>query len=462
MFFLLHQYTIINLPHLPDLKWGTLTVALTHFQFLKIRPTILPSMSQTMVEEESESATESSEHAEEFILDSTLRCTLCDFNLNIASGAFKVCSHPLLHVPVCIVCIENYTKEYDPSMISEVCTWCLQGGFLFQCGDEECNRCICEDCIVKWVPEVLEEINESEDDDWRCFVCQPSPTLDKLISARQKGHEASLYKGLYFDSDRFRDLIKTKADNSDETPYQITEDESNQARELLDMVITERHNAEAVLLDDQKLLQVRTEIESELGEHHPKVEEEVEAFLEHWNMHKEIMQKQQDELMESMDLVGIDCSAVAAYADERWNRRQIQRNPELQKLEEENERMAAVSSLPTNSNTGITGCTVSNGSSSVVVGTSSSKSLSDEKLDNFDPTDLFTDWDGYEDEEAKRGAVYSPYPSETVAADSFVQMYSTMPEVPHNRYPKVFEETVPREVLRGIYYRRLRRLVLIC
>lgn len=383
----------------------------------------------------------------EYILDPLLICSGCEFNLNSKNGVFKICSHPLLFVPMCIPCLETYTEEHGKvEDINEVCAWCLNGGELLECGDEECGHCFCAECITRWLGiEVLDVIKT--DDEWRCFICQPSPTLDKLTSARENGYIASLYNDLYFESERFNEWTLARTEERDGSEFQIKEEEIIKVGEFFDLILSETNKANYILEDDASLRRKRTEIAAELGDDTEKVDTEMKIFIEQWQTHVDILTRQHDQLVEWMDLVGIDSDHIRKEVDERWNKCLRDRNPDLARLELENEQRASI--VVTNAPT------ARNGNST---NTTQAVVQREGPTDKYNPEDLFTDWDGYEEEEAMNGHRFSPrFSEEIVNADPFVIMYSDKPAVPHNRYPKIFEKHVPREILRGIYYRRMHR-----
>jgi hypothetical protein len=390
-----------------------------------------------IVEEEALESNDDDETTEEFILDPLLMCTWCEFNLNSRSGVFKICSHPLIDVPMCVVCLENYTEEHTLiEDMSEVCAWCLHGGDLFECGNDECGQCFCGECVTRWFGEkVLDEINN--DDEWLCFICKPSPALDDLSAARQSGYVASLYNDLYFESSRFNEWTLARTEERPVDAFKIKKKEISRAGELLDLILSEMNKAHFILDDELILQRKRTEIAAEIGSDDEKVEAEMKVFVDQWKLHIDILTRQHDELIEYMDLVNIDSDAIREEVDDRWNKRLRERNPDLIRLELENERTASTTGIATSSSR-----------------VDSHKDAADTQ---YCSDDLFTDWDGYEEKLSKRDVVYTPFPPDIVMADPFVQMYSDKPEVPHNRYPKEFEKTVPREMLRGLYYRRLYR-----
>ncbi len=106
-----------------------------------------------------------------------LICTLCFHDLNHRS--YKVCEHPILPVPLCILCNDTakeiFDKEYDSS---EICNWCGDGGDMLICSKVsitgvECGRAFCRDCISNNLgPLKLEAIDQS--DDWFCLLCDPA------------------------------------------------------------------------------------------------------------------------------------------------------------------------------------------------------------------------------------------------------------------------------------------------
>ncbi len=111
-----------------------------------------------------------------------LVCTLCNHDLN--HSAYKVCPHPIIPVPLCIICKENVdvslTKTSD---FSDLCNWCGKqeddlDSDLFLCSNilensVECPHAFCQSCLAENLGEKLaDDIKKA--DNWYCLVCDKS------------------------------------------------------------------------------------------------------------------------------------------------------------------------------------------------------------------------------------------------------------------------------------------------
>lgn len=134
---------------------------------------------------------EDSEHGVDDDLDE-LFCTQCYHPLN--HHLYDIRNHPVLSVPLCIVCYEATRKKGRGKRSEDTCTWCGRedAGLLYLCANEDtCDHQFCEDCIQNNLgPETLDEIKAN--DYWQCFVCRPNQ-LDHLRSLGNKARERSLY-----------------------------------------------------------------------------------------------------------------------------------------------------------------------------------------------------------------------------------------------------------------------------
>ena len=95
--------------------------------------------------------------------------------------------HPVLGVLQCLACYLAYKKVGDLSQYrggvdlvgnDNFCKWCLDGGDLILCADENCRNGFCRNCLERnFSPEHCQKIEESET--WYCFVCNYTQ-LDSL------------------------------------------------------------------------------------------------------------------------------------------------------------------------------------------------------------------------------------------------------------------------------------------
>ncbi len=134
-----------------------------------------------------------------------LHCTICQHDLN--HPLYKTCSHPILKVPLCIICMDDLmaTGMFDSDaknmddISSDFCKWCGDGGKLFMCSNAEngvdCTHSFCEDCLTSNLgKDTVRDIENS--DDWYCLVCDPSQ-LSVFDTAMKESSAESIFGEAY-------------------------------------------------------------------------------------------------------------------------------------------------------------------------------------------------------------------------------------------------------------------------
>ena len=121
-------------------------------------------------------------------------CTLCDHDLD--NYALRVCTHPRIPVPVCLLCLEEVTEKLlDDDESADQCSWCGENdsGTLFICGDGiKCKNSFCEDCLRRNLGQnFITSLNT--EDDWLCLVCNPEQ-VSKLTIAMKTCAARSMYE----------------------------------------------------------------------------------------------------------------------------------------------------------------------------------------------------------------------------------------------------------------------------
>ena len=107
-----------------------------------------------------------------------IQCSLCEFILE--DNVFKVCEHPLISVPLCMLCLEDIQIRLrdDEIIVDDRCSWCFRDDAdeVLICGDgTNCCHNFCYSCISRNLGvEYVTELKSSETD-WTCFVCEPEP-----------------------------------------------------------------------------------------------------------------------------------------------------------------------------------------------------------------------------------------------------------------------------------------------
>jgi hypothetical protein len=124
-----------------------------------------------------------------------LFCCKCGHDLN--HPLYKICTHPFLQTPLCVVCfeeikeeVEHWNDESNEEEDENKCHWCfLEDGLtLFLC-DNDCSRQFCSGCVEENLGrECLNAINHSSN--WMCFSCDPKP-LSPFTVAVQTGKDIS-------------------------------------------------------------------------------------------------------------------------------------------------------------------------------------------------------------------------------------------------------------------------------
>ncbi|XP_041060805.1 DNA (cytosine-5)-methyltransferase 3B-like isoform X4 [Carcharodon carcharias] len=94
----------------------------------------------------------------------------------LACGSIRVSTfHPLFEGGLCPICKDIYLETsymYDDDGYQSYCTVCCGGREVLLCGNANCCRCFCVDCIDILVgPGASEEAKVQ--DPWRCYMCLP-------------------------------------------------------------------------------------------------------------------------------------------------------------------------------------------------------------------------------------------------------------------------------------------------
>uniref|UniRef100_A0AAQ4QBI5 DNA (cytosine-5-)-methyltransferase n=1 Tax=Gasterosteus aculeatus aculeatus TaxID=481459 RepID=A0AAQ4QBI5_GASAC len=116
--------------------------------------------------------------------------------------------HPLFEGGLCQTCKDVYLEMsymYDDDGYQSYCTVCCGGREVLLCGNANCCRCFCVDCL-----DILVDPGASNNarylDPWRCYMCQP--TLQ--YGALKRRHDWSIKLQIFFTSDNGQEFEKPK------------------------------------------------------------------------------------------------------------------------------------------------------------------------------------------------------------------------------------------------------------
>ncbi|CAN9515238.1 unnamed protein product [Ophioblennius macclurei] len=116
--------------------------------------------------------------------------------------------HPLFEGGLCQTCKDIYLEMsymYDDDGYQSYCTVCCGGREVLLCGNANCCRCFCVDCL-----DILVDSGASDNarylDPWRCYMCQPLLQYGVL----KRRHDWSLKLQEFFANDNGQEFEKPK------------------------------------------------------------------------------------------------------------------------------------------------------------------------------------------------------------------------------------------------------------
>ncbi|XP_063064350.1 DNA (cytosine-5)-methyltransferase 3B isoform X2 [Engraulis encrasicolus] len=135
-------------------------------------------------------------------------CSIEDFCLSC--GKMRIATfHPLFEGGLCQTCKDVYLEMsymYDDDGYQSYCTVCCGGREVLLCGNANCCRCFCVDCLDILVG--AGAANSARDlDPWRCYMCQPSQKYGVL----QRRHDWSLKLQEFFVHDNGQEFESPKS-----------------------------------------------------------------------------------------------------------------------------------------------------------------------------------------------------------------------------------------------------------
>jgi hypothetical protein len=114
----------------------------------------------------------------------SLFCTICYHDLN--HHAYKICAHPLLDVPLCLIChdeLESFSETEN--FESDQCDWCQASDYdVFICEDASCcKHQFCSGCLENNLGSNFVK-NVNSQDLWKCLVCNPRPLAELRVALK--------------------------------------------------------------------------------------------------------------------------------------------------------------------------------------------------------------------------------------------------------------------------------------
>uniref|UniRef100_A0A3B4H718 DNA (cytosine-5-)-methyltransferase n=1 Tax=Pundamilia nyererei TaxID=303518 RepID=A0A3B4H718_9CICH len=126
----------------------------------------------------------------------------------LSCGKTSATFHPLFEGGLCPTCKDVYLEMsymYDDDGYQSYCTVCCGGREVLLCGNVNCCRCFCVDCL-----DILVDPGASDQarylDPWRCYMCQPLLRYGVL----KRRHDWSLKLQEFFANDNGQEFEKPK------------------------------------------------------------------------------------------------------------------------------------------------------------------------------------------------------------------------------------------------------------
>ncbi|XP_041081134.1 DNA (cytosine-5)-methyltransferase 3B-like isoform X3 [Polyodon spathula] len=116
--------------------------------------------------------------------------------------------HPLFEGGLCQTCKDIYLEisyMYDDDGYQSYCTVCCGGQEVLLCGNANCCRCFCVDCLDILVGPGASE-NAKVLDPWRCYMCQPA----QQYGALKQRHDWSIKLQEFFVNDNGQEFESPK------------------------------------------------------------------------------------------------------------------------------------------------------------------------------------------------------------------------------------------------------------
>ncbi|XP_029012271.1 DNA (cytosine-5)-methyltransferase 3B isoform X2 [Betta splendens] len=164
------------------------------------RPKVSPSKSKAVPEES---------YSREQMVNEVLQKKRSVEDFCLSCGKMRPATlHPLFEGGLCQTCKDVYLEisyMYDDDGYQSYCTICCGGRVVLLCGNANCCRCFCIDCL-----DILVNPGTSNDaqhqDPWRCYMCQPLQQYGIL----KRRHDWSIKLQEFFGNDSGQEFEQPK------------------------------------------------------------------------------------------------------------------------------------------------------------------------------------------------------------------------------------------------------------
>uniref|UniRef100_A0AAQ4Q8B3 DNA (cytosine-5-)-methyltransferase n=1 Tax=Gasterosteus aculeatus aculeatus TaxID=481459 RepID=A0AAQ4Q8B3_GASAC len=172
-------------------------------------PEYFPSAKRPRVSLQKSKAAPEESYSREQMVNEVLKNKRSIEDFCLSCGKMRAATfHPLFEGGLCQTCKDVYLEMsymYDDDGYQSYCTVCCGGREVLLCGNANCCRCFCVDCL-----DILVDPGASNNarylDPWRCYMCQP--TLQ--YGALKRRHDWSIKLQIFFTSDNGQEFEKPK------------------------------------------------------------------------------------------------------------------------------------------------------------------------------------------------------------------------------------------------------------
>lgn len=379
-----------------------------------------------------------------------LYCTICLHEMK--HPTYKVCSHPVLLTPLCILCLDqvserqeeaNRTKESpsddddstSPPSTKDIaeegederCHWCYNDDdlTLFICGDgTNCKHQFCSDCLQTNLGQ--EYLNQVEQQDtWICLVCNDQP-LESFRYALEYGKKHSIYETL--------DITPTTEGPEDTPDLTVNDvhDEDLVVAKHIEILKNILHDLSEAFkrLESNPLMEVEKKIYQELIDSQPihqverQTKEELDTYVADIEKSIDIFQRQESECADVLEYYEVDLLSTGIYQVDEMNPQQANMYKEMDHKIQQAEQIKQ---------------------KSAIVEAQEKKDQPFHDL-RFPKREI-----AFEDEDIAKSTLFTEL-EVCAASNDIVMKYDRRDDLPDQLYPKSFEQLYPKSILKAIYY----------